>query len=382
MGLPPKPQAAVTIRRGQRRKRGDGFARKLPKPLIPWEELREGAARFSAALGFEDCWSANIVQAGGLEQPFGQSSSPPHLRSPLHGTPERLDTEQWAGFFTERLGDFVPSQMASGQWQACWVDEPAPGIGLGSDLRARPSKREIVFGPGAIEHDLAAPDTHQLWSAAPPEKIVQEIEPKSPGWQLQDIFATPPARAAPRTSSSSSEGIDDDLLRELTLKSNALRALRDAKLCGPGLMEELTEGVAKLNVDPKTSLMRKFLGLLSPSLLGFPTNSRPKKKHVTPKNILCMDTAVRRSERPSTKSSTMLASRRAQASACKQLGLIQREEEFNDDIQTQYLHTFKYPLTQGNIQGLAALAEVATRPAFVLPDQDMHEMLRETPTAV
>jgi hypothetical protein len=147
-------------------------------------------------------------------------------------------------------------------------------------------------------------------------------------------------------------------------------------------MEELIEGVAKLNVDPKTSLMSKFLGLLSPSLLGFPTNSRPKKKHVTPKNILCMDTAVRRSERPSTKSSTMLASRRAQASACKQLGLIQREEEFNDDIQTQYLHTFKYPLTQGNIQGLAALAEVATRPAFVLPDQDMHEMLRETPTAV
>jgi hypothetical protein len=72
------------------------------------------------------------------------------------------------------------------------------------------------------------------------------------------------------------------MLREVTLKSNALRALRDAKLCGLGLMEELTEGVAKLNVDPKTSLMSKFLGLLSPSLLGFPTNSRPKKKRVTP----------------------------------------------------------------------------------------------------
>lgn len=199
---------------------------------------------------------------------------------------------------------------------------------------------------------------------------------------MQDIFATPPARAAPRTSSSSSEDIDDDLLHEVTLKSNALRALRDAKLCGQGLMEELTEGVAKLNVDPKTSLMSKFLGLLSPSLLGLPTNSRPKKKRVTPKNILCMDTAVRRSERPSTKSSTMLASRRAQASACKQLGLIQREEEFNDEIQTRYLRMFKYPLTQGNIQGLAALAEAATRPGFVLPDQDMHEMLRETPTAV
>jgi hypothetical protein len=64
------------------------------------------------------------------------------------------------------------------------------------------------------------------------------------------------------------------------------------------------------------------------------------------------------------------------------LGLIQREEEFSDEIQTQYLRMFKYPLNQGNIQGLAALAEAATRPGFILPEQEMHEMMRETPTAV
>jgi hypothetical protein len=216
----------------------------------------------------------------------------------------------------------------------------------------------------------------------PPERIVQEVEPRSPGWQLQDIFATPPVKAAFRTSSSSSEDLEDAVLQEVTLKSNALRALRDAKLCGPGLMEELTDGVAKLQVDPKTSLMSKFLGLLSPSLLGFPTNSRPKKKRAAPRSLLCMDTAVRRSERPATKSSTLLASRRAQASACKQLGLIQREDEFNDEVQAQYMCMFRHPLTQGNIQGLAVLAEAATRPGFVLPEHDMLELLRETPTAV
>jgi hypothetical protein len=186
----------------------------------------------------------------------------------------------------------------------------------------------------------------------------------------------------PRISSSSSEDIDDETLHEVTLKSNALQALRAAKLCGPGLMEELTEGVEKLQVDPKTSLVSKFLGMLSPSLLGFPTNTRPKKKRAAPKNVLCMDTAIRRSSRPATKTSTMLASRRAQASACKQLGLIQRENEFNDDIQAQYLRMFQYPLTQGNVQGLAALTEVASRPGFVLPEHDMHDLLRETPTAI
>jgi hypothetical protein len=187
---------------------------------------------------------------------------------------------------------------------------------------------------------------------------------------------------ATRALSSSSEDLDDATLQEVTLKSNALHALRAAKLCGPGAMEDLTEGVEKLHVDPKTSLMSKFLGLLSSSLLGFPTNNKPKKKRPTPRNFLCMDTAVRRSERSTTKSSTMLAARRAQASACKQLGMIQREEEFNDDIQAQYLRMFKFPLTQDNIQGLAGLAEAATRPGFVLPEHDLHDLLRETPTSV
>jgi hypothetical protein len=223
-----------------------------------------------------------------------------------------------------------------------------------------------------------------------PEKTVvaapfgqEPAAPRSLGWQLQDIFSTPPAQpSAPQNSDSSSEDLDDATLCEVTLKSNALRALREANLFGRGLMEEITQGVEQLHVDPKTSLMSKLLGMISPSLLGFPTNSKPKKKRMTPRHLLCMDTAVRRSERPATKSSTMLASRRAQASACKQLGLIQREEEFDDNIQAQYLRFFQRPLTQDSLQGLAVLTEAAHRPGFVLPEQDLQDLLREAPTAV
>jgi hypothetical protein len=186
----------------------------------------------------------------------------------------------------------------------------------------------------------------------------------------------------PQLSDSSSEDLDDATLCEVTLKSNALRALRDANLVGPGLMEGITQGVGQLQVDPKTSLMSKLLGMISPSLLGFPTNSKPKKKRTTPRHLLCMDTAIRRSERPATKSSTMLASRRAQASACKQLGLIQREDEFDDAVQAQYLRLFQTPLTQDSLQGLALLADATHRPGFVLPEHDLHELLREAPTAV
>lgn len=58
-----------------------------PSPLIPWDELRAGGRTPPAALGFEDCWSANIIQRTAMEQPSPQFPSPPHLRSPLHGAP-------------------------------------------------------------------------------------------------------------------------------------------------------------------------------------------------------------------------------------------------------------------------------------------------------
>jgi hypothetical protein len=321
-------------------------------------------------------------------------ASPQHLRSPLHLSPEHHMPDQWAEFFGERCGDHVPNHQSIQQWHEDWVDEPLPRPFLGFDqMQMEAQQTQLVIGDrlfGQGYQDQQFPqEHHQDQGQRTTEKTVYEIStpqmhirPVSPGWQLQDIFATPPALPAPHSPESFSDEMDDATLLEVTLKSNALRALRDANLCRPGMVDEVTERVSQLNVDPKTSFMSKLLGMISPSLLGFPTNSKPKKKRSVPKNMLCMDTAVRRSERPATKSSTMLASRRAQASACKQLGLIERLEDFDDDIQAQYLGLFRQPLSPSNLQGLAMLAESTGRPAFVLPEKELQDLIRETPSAV
>jgi hypothetical protein len=77
----------------------------------------------------------------------------------------------------------------------------------------------------------------------------------------------------------------------------------------------------------------------------------------------------------------LLATHRAQASACKQLGLIQHESDFNEEVLAQYLHLYRQPMSSSNVQGLASLAEISGRPGFVLQDKDMAAMLKETPYA-
>jgi hypothetical protein len=145
-------------------------------------------------------------------------------------------------------------------------------------------------------------------------------------------------------------------------------------------MEDVTSKVADMHVDPKTGIMSKLMGMLSPSLLGFPTNSARKKK-VDLKKQAQAAACSRRSERPTTRSSTLLATHRAQASACKQLGLIQHESDFNEEVLAQYLHLYRQPMSSSNVQGLASLAEISGRPGFVLQDKDMAAMLKETPYA-
>jgi hypothetical protein len=145
-------------------------------------------------------------------------------------------------------------------------------------------------------------------------------------------------------------------------------------------MEEVTSKVAEMHVDPKTGIINKLMGMLSPSLLGFPTNNTKKKKP-DQKKAAQMPTSSRRSERPATKSSTQLTNRRAQVSVCKQLGLIQHEEEFNDEILAQYLSLYQQPLSTPNIQGLASLAEISRQPGFTLQDKELAALLKETPYA-
>jgi hypothetical protein len=77
----------------------------------------------------------------------------------------------------------------------------------------------------------------------------------------------------------------------------------------------------------------------------------------------------------------MTLARKAQASACKQLGLISREEDFNEDVLQQYLQLFQQPLSEQHVQGLADLAEVSSRPAFRLPEGDLCALLKEAPYA-
>jgi hypothetical protein len=233
----------------------------------------------------------------------------------------------------------------------------------GWEQAAMVNQAERLFGPGVqdLPPTIGTPIT---------ERTVYEIneftallEPASTGWQLHDIFATPAAAPAlqmtagqPPHSPSPPElasDSDDDRLFEVTLKCNALRALREAELCGaatftdepnspakprlqqpePPTMEDVTSKVAGMHVDPKTGIMSKLMGMLSPSLLGFPTNSARKKK-VDLKKQAQAAACSRRSERPTTRASSLLTTHRAQASACKHLGLIQHE---SDDTSPTYL---------------------------------------------
>jgi hypothetical protein len=45
----------------------------------------------------------------------------------------------------------------------------------------------------------------------------------------------------------------------------------------------------------------------------------------------------------------MMTTRRTQVAACKQLGLIQREEDFTDEVLAQYLALFRQPLSSANL---------------------------------
>ncbi|KAK1652519.1 hypothetical protein QYE76_070324 [Lolium multiflorum] len=364
-----------------------------PSPQIPWAALTEAQQPFVEANAYADSWSANIVE-------INQPALVPDASLGL------MDMAGWTGLPMESSGEHDPSMQALQSWCGTWQDEPSPGVLANTDR---------LFGPSCEEPGQSLLD--QRCGTPIKEKTVYEInefcallEPVSAGWQLQDIFATPqqhtqqqfgsPAPQQPPSSPELSSDIDDDKLFEVTLKSNALRALRQAELCGPApaeddrsgaeladngmhgpaTMEEVTSRVAEMHVDPKTGIMSKLMGMFSPSLLGFPTNSARKKKSDAKKSFQ-MPTSSRRSERAATKTSTMMTTRRAQIAACKQLGLIQCDDDFTDEVLGQYLALYRQPLSTADLHGLATLTEVADRPNFVLPERDMVELLKESPYA-
>lgn len=115
-------------------------------------------------------------------------------------------------------------------------------------MLTQPAHSERLYGPGFQELTQGLMDQRVCTPIT--ENTVYEInefgallEPASTGWQLQDIFATSTSTQVQQVATTAvqqspsppklSSYIDDDQLFEVTLKSNALRALHEAELCGP-----------------------------------------------------------------------------------------------------------------------------------------------------
>ena len=208
-----------------------------------------------------------------------------------------------------------------------------------------------------------------MYETLPAVELQGGMQLLSGGWQLQDMFATPPA---PTSYPSSDEDLKEEDLCEVTRRDSTLRALRAANL-----LDDVTSGVSSLEMDPKPSIMSKMMGVLTGSILGRHSTNGEKKKG-TGKNPFSLASSSRRSERPATRTASMMTARRAQASVCKQLGLIQREEDFNDEVMAQYMALYDHTLSQSNLTKLKTLAEVSNRPDFVLTDGELLAMLQES----
>jgi hypothetical protein len=93
--------------------------------------------------------------------------------------------------------------------------------------------------------------------------------------------------------------------------------------------------------------MSKFIRRINSSILGLPSNAGQKSKKGADSKVIAASS--RRSERPATKANTMQTSRQAQAAACKRLGLIQREEDLNEEVMQQYTPLFMKPLADSQV---------------------------------
>jgi hypothetical protein len=291
----------------------------------------------------------------------------------------------------EHTGEHVPDLGASLQWAQDWglgllpqPNQEGPSTLPRQEFQGDKGQGMLPFEPGHLAQHLSLSSV--AMGQYTPEKTVYEIPmynntPTNPllgsaGWQLQDMFATP--AELPRPASSSDEQ-DDANLYEVTLRDNALRALRAAKLCQPATVDEVTSQVSSMEVSPKTSFMTKFFRKISPSVLGIPTTGGQRKRGGSKGEPVSVP--ARRGERPAAIANSMKINIKAQASACMRLGLIQCEAEFNEQVLQQYLALYNEPLPDNYVQELAALTEVSSRPEFVLPNSELIGMLQEVPHA-
>jgi hypothetical protein len=109
----------------------------------------------------------------------------------------------WEGLPREYSGEHIPSVQSLQAWLGAWEAEPSQNLVQGQ-LQAvwelphtHLTQADRLFGPGCQEQMQCLMD--QRVSTPIKEKIMYGIndlcalmEPVSTGWQLQDIFATPP----------------------------------------------------------------------------------------------------------------------------------------------------------------------------------------------
>jgi hypothetical protein len=162
---------------------------------------------------------------------------------------------------------------------------------------------------------------------------------------------------------------------------NARAALREAGLTGVGLLEALTTRVSELQIDDQRAFIAKIAALLSPSVLGAaPAKvTAPPRSAKLKKKLFGSVQGARKSNRLRKLHNPFSSSRRSQASICKQLGLIENEEDFTDDTMLDNIRLFKEPIPPANVAKLASMAGVSSPSQLRLPNEELQALLDELP---
>jgi hypothetical protein len=163
-------------------------------------------------------------------------------------------------------------------------------------------------------------------------------------------------------------------------EKRARSALEAAGLTGAGLLDMLTSRVGALQIDDQRAFIARIAALLSPSVLGTaPLKDPPARPTHLKKKLFGSIRGQRKSTRLHKLRNSFSSSRRSQADICKQLGLINSIDDFNDDTLMSYINLFKAPIPEANIAKLVKIAGVDSPSQLRLPAEELQALLEELP---
>jgi hypothetical protein len=150
-------------------------------------------------------------------------------------------------------------------------------------------------------------------------------------------------------------------------------------LSSVGLLEAVTTQVAELQIDEQRIFIAKIAALLSPSVLGAaPGKTKASHQPTTLKRRLFGSVrGSRQSSRLRKSRNNYSSSHRSQAAICKQLGIIDNIEDFDDDTLLEYIQLFKKPIQPTSIAKLASMAGLSYPSQLHLPDDELQGLLEE-----